>query len=183
MSLQRKLNVKIFLMFIVAENTGSVNIMKWMFLSYGIYETSRVFISPSLWRGDIKRTSFINTIWNENSFQILYITCLTRKKVRKLSFHTDFTAKRTRQCRDVTYDVIDKPQLLGLQSELLAYLPTVICVVNTRGVPICLGLSKCFPALCHKLIHEIAIFHSVNGEISDKLCFNIMIIRSQYNYI
>ena len=28
MSLQRKLNVKIFLMFIVAENTGSVNIMK-----------------------------------------------------------------------------------------------------------------------------------------------------------
>ena len=26
------------------------------------------FISPSLWRGDIKRTtSFINTVWNENS--------------------------------------------------------------------------------------------------------------------
>ena len=29
MSLHRKLNVKIFLMFIVAENTGSVNICKW----------------------------------------------------------------------------------------------------------------------------------------------------------
>ena len=29
MSLQRKLNVKIVLMFIVAENTGSVNIFKW----------------------------------------------------------------------------------------------------------------------------------------------------------
>ena len=34
------------------------------------------FISPSLWRGDIKHTtSFINTVWNENSFQILFITC------------------------------------------------------------------------------------------------------------
>ena len=29
MSLHRKLNVKIFLMFIVAENTGSVNITRW----------------------------------------------------------------------------------------------------------------------------------------------------------
>ena len=33
------------------------------------------FISPNLWRGDIKHTtSFINTVWNENSFQILFIT-------------------------------------------------------------------------------------------------------------
>ena len=33
------------------------------------------FISPSLWRGNIKHTtSFINTVWNENSFQILFIT-------------------------------------------------------------------------------------------------------------
>ena len=38
------------------------------------------FISPSLWRGDIKHTtSFINTVWNENSFQILFITWQFRK--------------------------------------------------------------------------------------------------------
>ena len=30
MSLHRKINVKIFLMFIIAENTGSVNIFLWM---------------------------------------------------------------------------------------------------------------------------------------------------------
>ena len=32
MSLHRKLNVKIFLMFIVAENTGSVNILEYKLL-------------------------------------------------------------------------------------------------------------------------------------------------------
>ena len=44
MSLQRKLNVKIFLMFIVAENTGSVNILKkrrvfWYIDGYTIIES------------------------------------------------------------------------------------------------------------------------------------------------
>ena len=34
MSLQRKLNVKSFLMFIVAENTGSVNIRYYMFTEF-----------------------------------------------------------------------------------------------------------------------------------------------------
>ena len=31
-----------------------------------------------------------------------------------------------------------------------------------------LSLSKYFPALCHKLIHEIAIFRSINRETCDK---------------
>ena len=31
-----------------------------------------------------------------------------------------------------------------------------------------LSPSKCFPALCHKLIYEIAIFHSINQETCDK---------------
>ena len=50
--------------------------------------------------------------------------------------------RKTRQRRDVTNDVIDELRRLGL--------------------------SKCFPALCHKLIYEIAIFHSINGETCAK---------------
>ena len=52
-----------------------------------------------------------------------------------------------RQRRDVTNDVIDELRLLGL--------------------------SKCSPALCHKLIYEIAIFHSINGESCNKLIYDI----------
>ena len=53
MSLQRKLNVKIFLMFIVAENTGSVNILicnhlewRWLFgpFRYMLIQTVRFFV-------------------------------------------------------------------------------------------------------------------------------------------
>ena len=50
--------------------------------------------------------------------------------------------QKTRQRRDVTYDVIGELRRLGL--------------------------SKCFLALCHKLIYEIAIFHSINRETCDK---------------
>ena len=46
--------------------------------------------------------------------------------------------RKMRQRPVVTYDVIDELQ--------------------------CLSLSKSFPALCHKLIYEIAPFHSINGE-------------------
>ena len=49
--------------------------------------------------------------------------------------------RKTRQRRGVTYDVIDELQRLSL--------------------------SKCFPALCHKLIYEIAIFHSIKRETCD----------------
>ena len=49
--------------------------MNFHFIRY-LWNELCVFISPSLWRGDIKHTtSFINTVWNENSFQILFITC------------------------------------------------------------------------------------------------------------
>ena len=53
-----------------------------------------VFISPSLWRSDIKHTtSVINTVWNENLLHILFNTCLTRKNVRKTGVFSDITAK------------------------------------------------------------------------------------------
>ena len=67
------------------------------------------FISPSLWRGDIKHTtSFINTVWNENSFQILFITLLIPKNIniswKKYVFFRKFRAKyalKRRALRDV----------------------------------------------------------------------------------
>ena len=46
------------------------------------------------------------------------------------------------QRRGVTYDVIDKLQLLSL--------------------------SECIPALCHRLIYEKAICHSINRETWEK---------------
>ena len=39
------------------------------------------------------------------------------------------------------------------------------------------SLSKYFSVLCHKLIYEIAIFHSINQETCDKLYYYI------YKYI
>ena len=50
--------------------------------------------------------------------------------------------RKLRQRRGVTYDVIDELRRLSL--------------------------SKCFPVLCHTLIYEIAIFHSINRETCDK---------------
>ena len=50
----------------------------------------------------------------------------------------------------VTYDVIDELQ--------------------------CLSLSKCFPALCNKLIKEITIFHSINRETFDKYYFDTFLV-------
>ena len=48
--------------------------LKWIFISYGIYETRCAFYIPSPKARDIKRTTrFINTVWNENLFQILYL--------------------------------------------------------------------------------------------------------------
>ena len=49
--------------------------------------------------------------------------------------------RKTRQRRCVTYDVIDELRRLSL--------------------------SKSCQALCHKLIYEIAIFHSINRETCD----------------
>ena len=68
------------------------------------------------------------------------------KKLRKTQFYRvllPISLWKTRQRRGVAYDVIDKLRRLSL--------------------------SKCFPALCHKLIYEIAILHSINRETCDKL--------------
>ena len=134
--------------------------MNFHFIRY-LWNELCVFISPSLWRGDIKHTtSFINTVWNENSFQILFITCLTRKNVRKLQIYRVFLPillRKTRQRRAVTYDVIDELRRLSL--------------------------SKSYPALCHKLIYEIAIFHSINGETCDKRFYVTMLRLYDVRYI
>ena len=74
-----------------------------------------------------------------------------KKNTDLLSFIADFL-RQTRQRRGVTYDVIGELQRLSL--------------------------SKCFPALCHKLIYEIAIFHSINGETCDKLIYEIATFHS-----
>ena len=66
----------------------------------------------------------------------------SQKREKYQVFFLPILLRKTRQSRDVTYDVIDKLRRLGL--------------------------SKCFLALCHKLIYEIAIFHSINGETCDK---------------
>ena len=129
--------------------------MNFHFIRY-LWIELRVFISPSLWRGDIKHaTSFINTVWNVNSFQILFITCLTHKNARKIQIYRVFLPillRKTRQRRCVTYDVIDELRRLSL--------------------------SKSYAVLCHKLIYEIAIFHSINGELCDKLIYEIAIFHS-----
>ena len=122
--------------------------MNFHFIRY-LWNELCVFISPNLWRGDIKHTtSFINTVWNENSFQILFITCQLRKNARKTQFYRvllPILLRKTRQRRGVTYDVIDELRRLSL--------------------------SKCFSLLCHKLIYEIAIFHSINRESCDKMFY------------
>ena len=134
-------------------NIGSE--MNFHFIRY-LWNELCVFISPSLWRGDIKHTpSFINTEWNEHSFQILFITCLTRRIARKILFYRvllPFLLRKTRQRRGVTYDVIDELRRLSL--------------------------SKCLPALCHKLIYEIAIFHSINWETCDKRNYYMVIFQA-----
>ena len=70
-----------------------------------------------------------------------------RKRNTVLSSLLPILLWKTRQHQCVTYDVLDE-----LRS---------------------LSLSKCFPALCHKLIYEIAIIHSINRETCEKT--NIMI--------
>ena len=67
---------------------------------------------------------------------------LNSQKREKIRVFLPILLRKTRQRRDVTYDVIDELRRLGL--------------------------SKCFLVLCHKLIYEIAIFHSINGETCDK---------------
>ena len=70
------------------------------------------------------------------------------KNLRKIQVYRLFSPIllwKARQCRGVTYDVIDELRRLSL--------------------------SKSCSALCHKLIYEIAIFHSINGETCDKAIY------------
>ena len=67
----------------------------------------------------------------------------TREKYRFYRVFLPILLRKRRQRRGVTCYVIDE---LGR-----------------------LSLSKSCPALCHKLIYEIAIFHSINGETCDKI--------------
>ena len=71
--------------------------------------------------------------------------------MRKKQIFLPVLLRKARQRRDVTYDVID---------ELRRF-----------------SLSKCFSALCHKLIYEIAIFHSINGETCDKYFFITVLLE------
>ena len=78
-----------------------------------------------------------------------------RKKNTVLSiFIADFTAENA-PTSGVTYDVIDELRRLSL--------------------------SKCVPALCHKLIYEIAIFHSINQETCDK-CYHALTQITFYHH-
>ena len=80
--------------------------------------------------------------WKFISDSFLSHNSQKRKKSSFIEFYYRFYCRKTHQCRDVTYYVIDKLRRLSL--------------------------SKYFTALCHKLIYEIAIFHSINREICDK---------------
>ena len=62
-----------------------------------------------------------------------------------LSFLLPILLRKTRQRRGVSYDVMDELRRLSL--------------------------SICFPALCHKLIYEIQIFHSINQETCTSMIF------------
>ena len=67
---------------------------------------------------------------------------LNSQKREKNQVFLPILMRKTRQRRDITYDVKDELRRLGL--------------------------SNCFTVQCHKLIDEIAIVHSINGETCDK---------------
>ena len=100
--------------------------------------------------GDIKaHNSFHKYRLKLKSISDSFYHMLNSQKRKKTQFYRVLLSiflRKTRQRRDVTYDVIDKLRRLSL--------------------------SKCFPALCHKLIYEIAIFHSINRETCDKFIYD-----------
>ena len=97
----------------------------------------------------MKWISFHTVLWNElcdfitPSLWILFITCEIRKEKRKKMIQIyqvllQILPLKARQSRHFIYDVITEYRRLSL-------------------------LKSC-PSPCHKLIHEIAIFHSINGK-------------------
>ena len=71
----------------------------------------------------------------------------THEKYRFYRVFLPILLRKMRQRRGVTYDVINELQRLSL--------------------------SKSCPALCHKLIYEIAIFHSITEETCDKVIYDM----------
>ena len=100
--------------------------------------------TKKVWLPD-RRTDRCRTKWS------LCAAMLRRrhKNIRKIQIYRVFLPillRKRCQCRGVTYDVINKLR--------------------------CLSLSKSCPVLCHKLIYEIAMFHSINRETCDKIFYH-----------
>ena len=112
----------------------------------------------ALWLGDIKHTTcFINTVWNENSFQILYILHFGIY-CKSLLTCKDFFFGAWRICRDL-------PNARALVSASKANAHGIRCSWNTLVEIKCLshifGWNKMFvshvecklyPSLCFKLL-------------------------------
>ena len=121
-------------------NIGSE--MNFHFIRY-LWNELCVFISPSLWRGGYKTHNEFHKYrmkWKfiSDSFYHMLNSQKCKEKHNFIEFLLPILLRKTRQRRRVSYDVIDELRRLSL--------------------------SKCFPALCHKLIYVIAIFHSINRE-------------------
>ena len=126
--------------------------LKWMFISYGIYETSCVFYIPDpLARGYKIRNEFHKYHMKWKFMSDSFYHMLNSQNTRKTQFYRvllPILLRKTRQHRGVTYDVIDELRRLSL--------------------------SKCFPPLCHKLIYhmilhlwsEISLFHKLINDIA-----------------
>ena len=156
------------------------------------------FISPRQRLGDIKHTThFINTVWNENSFQILYLYRIWNEK----SFHTVFMKRVVCFISPslLRGDIKHTTSFINMHKYRMKWkfisdsfyhilraqncnLSSFITNFTAEGAPTSgrylwrhknkvrrLGLSKCYPVLCHNLIYEIAIFHSINEKTCDKM--------------
>ena len=129
--------------------------MNFHFIWY-LWNELCVFISPSLWQGDIQTHKEFHKYRMKWKFisDFFYHMLNQKKNVKKNWVSLPISLRKTRHRRDVTYEVIDELWRLGL--------------------------SKCFLALCHKLIYEISIFHSINRETCDKYNY-VIIVTNQYH--
>ena len=109
---------------------------------------------PACSSRDIVSYIYIYRIWNEFSFHTVYML-----RVACCIFSSLF--------------------LLFIPWKIQIYwvfLPILLQKMRQHRRPMALSiselrrlcLSKSYPALCHKLIYDIAIFHSINGETCDE---------------
>ena len=71
--------IKLLFSFIALGLTCDKKNLKWIFISYGIFDIRGVLIYPSPKAGTCicKQTiTLMNIVWNENSFQILHVSCI-----------------------------------------------------------------------------------------------------------